>query len=64
VWPHLNRYQLRRAWTFRGKKRVLAAGSYHWYVWPGYGRRSEHRYGKLIAHRRFKVPAPAQSAGG
>ena len=64
VWPHLNRYQLRRTWTFRGKKRVLAAGSYHWYVWPGYGRRSEHRYGKLIAHRRFKVAAPAQSAGG
>jgi hypothetical protein len=64
VWPHLNRYQLRRTWTFRGKKRVLATGSYHWYVWPGYGRRSEHRYGKLIAHRRFKVAAPAQSAGG
>jgi hypothetical protein len=62
VWPHLNRYKLHRAWTFRGKRRVLVAGSYHWYVWPGYGRRAEHRYGKLIAHRRFKIAAPAQSA--
>lgn len=61
VWPHLNRYQLRRSWTFRGHKRALAAGSYHWYVWPGYGRRSEHRYGKLIAHRRFKI-ATVQAA--
>jgi hypothetical protein len=61
VWPHMNRFQLRRSWTYRGHKRVLAAGTYHWYVWPGFGRRSEHRYGKLIAHRRFKI-APAQSA--
>jgi hypothetical protein len=61
VWPHRNRLQLRRSWTFRGKKRVLAAGSYHWYVWPGFGRRSNRRYGKLIAHRRFKI-APAQAA--
>jgi hypothetical protein len=62
VWPHLNRYQVHRSWTFRGRKRVLTAGSYHWYVWPGYGRRSEHRYGKLIAHRRFKI-ATVQAAG-
>ena len=55
VWPRGNQLQLKRNWTYRGKKRTLAAGSYHWYVWPGYGRRSEHRYGKLIAHRRFKI---------
>lgn len=61
VWPHRNHLQLRRSWTFRGHKRVLAAGSYRWYVWPGFGRRSQHRYGKLIAHRSFKI-APAQSA--
>ncbi|HEX4733532.1 MAG TPA: hypothetical protein VH247_03890, partial [Thermoleophilaceae bacterium] len=61
VWPHSNHFQLKRNWNYRGKKRTLAAGSYHWYVWPGYGRRSQHRYGKLIAHRRFKI-APVKSA--
>jgi hypothetical protein len=61
VWPHLNAFQLHHSWTYRGKKRVLSAGAYHWYVWPGYGRRSRHRYGKLIAHRRFKI-VPARSA--
>jgi hypothetical protein len=60
-WPHRNSYQLRRTWTFRGKKRVLKAGSYRWYVWPGYGRRSQRRYGKLSARRRLEV-SPAQAA--
>jgi hypothetical protein len=61
VWPRHNRFQLKRSWTFRGSKRVLVAGSYHWYVWPGYGSRSRRRYGKLIAHRRFDIK-PAQAA--
>lgn len=56
VWPRLNRFQLRRNWTFRGHKRKLAPGTYHWYVWPGFGRRAHHRYGKLISHRRFTIP--------
>jgi hypothetical protein len=30
-------------------------------VWAGYGPRSHHRYGKLIAHRRFKI-TPAKAA--
>jgi hypothetical protein len=62
VWPHLNHFQLHRAWTFRGHKRVLRAGTYHLYVWPGYGRRAERRYGKLIVRRVLKV-APGQAAG-
>jgi hypothetical protein len=62
AWPHMNHLQLKRNWTYRSRKRVLSAGSYHWYVWPGYGRRSQHRYGKLIAHRRFKIAAAANAA--
>jgi hypothetical protein len=61
VWPHRNGFQLRRSWMYRGKKRVLAAGAYQWYVWPGFGPRKQRRYGKLIAHRRFKI-APVQAA--
>jgi hypothetical protein len=61
VWPHRNGFQLKRTWKYKGRKRVLSAGPYHWYVWAGYGPRSHHRYGKLIAHRRFKI-TPAKAA--
>jgi hypothetical protein len=53
AWPTGTQLQLRRRWTFRGRRQVLAAGRYHWYVWPGFGRPSAHRYGRLITHRKF-----------
>jgi hypothetical protein len=59
AWPHGTSLRLRKQWTFRGRRRVLTAGSYHWYVWPGFGRRSAHRYGRLIAHRRFTIKPPS-----
>jgi hypothetical protein len=55
AWPAGTQLQLPRQWTYRGRRHVLAAGRYHWYVWPGYGRRSAHRYGRLITHRRFTI---------
>jgi hypothetical protein len=55
AWPAGTQLQLPRQWTYRGRRHVLAAGRYHWYVWPGYGRRSAHRYGRLITHRRFTL---------
>jgi hypothetical protein len=55
AWPRGTALQLQRRWTFRGRKYALSPGTYHWYVWPGFGARSAHRYGKLIAHRHFTV---------
>ena len=54
-WPSKNHYQLHRAWSYGGKRRHLIAGHYRWYVWPGYGRLSRHRYGKLLGTRDFFV---------
>jgi hypothetical protein len=59
AWPRGTHMRLRNEWTFRGRRRVLTAGSYHWYAWPGFGRRSAHRYGRLIVHRHFTIKPPA-----
>jgi hypothetical protein len=55
AWPHHSALQVNRRWTFRGRKYSLSPGTYHWYVWPGYGSRSKHRYGGLITHQHFTV---------
>jgi hypothetical protein len=55
AWPHGTRMRMPRQWTFGGRRHVLTVGRYHWLVWPGFGPRSAHRYGRLILHRRFSV---------
>jgi len=35
-------------WTFHAHPQTLAAGTYHWVVQPGFGRRSENRYGRTV----------------
>jgi hypothetical protein len=54
-WPRKAHFQLKRKWRFGGKLRVLAPGRYRWYVWPGFGVRSAHRYGKRIVASKFTV---------
>jgi hypothetical protein len=55
AWPLQPRLVLRRTWKFEGRKYTLARGVYTWYVWPGYGLRSEVRYGELLGYRSFRV---------
>jgi hypothetical protein len=40
---------------FNGRRFQLTEGRYVWYVWPGFGKRSHRRYGKLITHRTLTV---------
>jgi hypothetical protein len=54
-WPTATRLQLRARWTYLGRKRRLTAGTYRWYVWPGYGKASLRRYGRLLGGSTFKV---------
>jgi hypothetical protein len=54
-WPHRSTLQLRRRWRYGGRRRRLAPGRDPWYVWPGYGRRSARRYGRLLGKSRFAV---------
>jgi hypothetical protein len=54
-WPRTTQLQLRSSWRFRGERFRLAPGRYRWYVWPGFGRRSAQRYGRLLGTSTFRV---------
>lgn len=55
AWPNGPSFRLQRSWTFEGRTYRLTPGRYRWYVWPGFGKRSETRYGALVGTRRFVV---------
>ena len=55
VWPVTTHLKLPGSWTFAGKKHRLVAGTYRWYVWPGYGPRKASKYGKLLGGSLFVI---------
>jgi hypothetical protein len=55
VWPIGPSCQLRRTWTYKGRRHRLRPGVYRWYVWPGFGPIADARYGRLIGSSRFVV---------
>jgi len=56
AWPEHPRFRLARSWRFHGRTHRLTAGAtYRWYAWAGFGARSAHRYGPLLAHGRFRA---------
>ena len=60
TWPARTQFRLLRSWRYAGKSRRLAAGSYEWYVWAGFGARAAENYGPLLGWSRFIVrPATA-----
>jgi hypothetical protein len=52
VWPRRPSFQLRRTWTYKGRRYRLRPGVYRWYVWPAF---AQGRYGRLIGSSRFVV---------
>jgi hypothetical protein len=44
-WPRKTRLQLHERWRFQGRVHRLVRGHYCWYVWPGFGPRSQRNYG-------------------
>ena len=54
-WPKANHLQLRRSWRFKGRRHRLVPGRYVWYVWPGFGKRAERDYGRLLGRRTFVI---------
>jgi hypothetical protein len=55
AWPAHPGFQLRRTWTYNGRRYRLRPGVYRWYVWPGRGRRSAARFGRLLGSSTFVV---------
>ena len=54
-WPRASHLQLPSRWTYNGRRWRLTEAHYRWYVWPGYGDKRLHRYGKLLGKRDFFV---------
>ena len=55
AWPVTNRFRLRATWRFEGRRYRLVAGTYRWFVWPGFGARADARYGVVLGERTFVV---------
>jgi hypothetical protein len=58
AWPTRARFAVRASWTYAGRSYRLRPGTYTWYIWPGFGRRTSATYGRLLGSRRFVVVAP------
>ncbi len=54
-WPRRAQLQLSEIWHFDGGRRRLKAGPYTWFVFPGFGERSDRRFGKLLGKSSFRV---------
>jgi hypothetical protein len=55
AWPSRSKIKLRRTWAYQDSVIRLRKGTYRWYVWPGFGRRSQVRYGQLLGQASFVV---------
>jgi hypothetical protein len=54
AWPLKPHYRLKKSWKYSKKLRKLVPGGhYTWVVFPGYGKRTAHKYGPLIGHSTF-----------
>jgi hypothetical protein len=56
-WPKIERLRIRAKWHFNGREYRLKPGLYRWYVWPGLGRTTAHRYGTMVGSSTFRVSA-------
>jgi Domain of unknown function (DUF4959) len=48
-------YAFKSPWKWEGRRYKMTKGLYTWYVWPGYGARSEVKYGPLMGSATFQV---------
>jgi hypothetical protein len=55
AWPTVTSLRLERSWRFGGHVQRLEPGSYRWYVWPGFGKRTANEYGKPLGSSTFVV---------
>ena len=55
VWPTGTSVELKRTWSYAGRRHRLTPGRYRWYVWAGYGRKAQNRFGPLLGSSSFVV---------
>jgi hypothetical protein len=54
---HVRRDELTRTWIYAGRRHCLTPGRYRWYVWAGYGRQAQNKFGPLLGSNSFVVAA-------
>jgi hypothetical protein len=55
AWSLRTSFRVPRTWIYKGRRYRLKPGVYRWYVWPGKGRISAGRYGRLLGSSTFVV---------
>ncbi len=55
AWPAATQLVLKGVWRYDGRPQRLVPGVYRWYVWAGFGPRSQRRYGDVLGERTFVV---------
>ena len=55
AWPTKPNFVLKLKWKYEKRAFRLAAGTYRWYVWPGFGARSAANYGTLLGFFSFQM---------
>jgi len=53
AWPARTSFRLPAKWRYKGHRYRLRPGVYRWYVFPGFGRISAGRYGRLLGGSTF-----------
>ena len=53
AWPKRASLKLPRSWVYQGHRYRLRSGVYRWYVWPGFGRLSRAKYGRMVGGSSF-----------
>lgn len=53
-WPKRPGITLPASWAYQGHHHRLRSGSYRWYVWPGFGKKSQAHYGRLLGSSSFQ----------
>jgi hypothetical protein len=54
TWPVGASLKLKRTWKYQGRRYALTRGTYRWFVWPGFGARSNVEYGELLGSKSFQ----------
>jgi hypothetical protein len=55
TWPTGTSFRVPSVWLYGGRSYRLKPGRYIWHVWPGFGTRTQHRFGALIGTSSFVV---------
>jgi hypothetical protein len=55
AWPNAASLRLHVKWKYAGHRYRLGRAVYHWYVWPGFGARSDANYGLMMGASTFQI---------